>query len=1045
MFKMKKHLGLFLILIFINFQGIAQNTEVFVQLGHSGVIDAVALSSDGKLAISGSLDNTLKLWEVESGREIRTFQGHSGAVHAVTFSRDNNFVFSGSRDNSVRKWDINSGELVRRFQGHTGRVNALAVSRDGESLFSASADGTVRHWRISNGSEIRVLNGHDGEVNDVAVSPINNHIATAGSDNLIKIWDISDGREIRSFGGHMETVLSLDFSPDARFIVSGGDDRRLKLWDVTNGEPVRQFSGHTRNVQRVAFSPDGSQIVSAGDQTLRLWNTNTAHELIRYSGHSSSVNSVDFSANGLFVISASSDRTLKTWSVSNGNALKTFTGQTERVFTALFTPDGQHIVTGGADDKIKVWSLETGREIRSMGDHTGGIRSLYASSDNSRLFSGSMLGSIKMWDFQTGAEISEITGPPGVIWSLAAAEDEKHILANGRLVDIETGNQRAMYSRDASAISPDGSKILAGQPNGTLILLHADNGEMIHQFSRHYGSVTTVAFSPDGRFAASGSGDRTIKIWDVKSGREIHTLSGHRHAVWSLAYSPDGTQLISGSSDYTLKLWDIASGNVKKTFSGHTGDINNVAFSPDRHWVISASLDGTTRIWDTKNGQEVLQFISFPGGQWVAKTPDGFYDSSEHGAKFLNVRMGNNLLSMDNFFDRFYRPDIVRMALEGGEMDSSQLGINDVTELPPEIVFLSPSDADSTFESRITIKAEITDKGGGIDEVRLYHNGNLISDATRAFRMITDEESITREFEVPLLMGQNEFRLIAFSKDRIESNPEEITITYLGPERESDLYILTIGIDEYQNPRYNLNYGRSDAEAIADIFETTGERIFRSVNVKKIFDSEAVRPNIKSAIDEVISKSRPEDTFIFYYAGHGVVNSPESPQRPDFFMALHDVTQLYGQEDMLRAKGISSEELREWIGDIEARRQLIVFDACQAGGALDAFTYRGAAEERAIQQLARSAGVAILASAESDQFATEFAQIGHGVFTYALLQGLRGAALGGNKSGSVTVQQLVSYINQSVPDLTLQYRGQTQYPVSFFRGQDFPLMVTGEE
>jgi uncharacterized caspase-like protein len=162
----------------------------------------------------------------------------------------------------------------------------------------------------------------------------------------------------------------------------------------------------------------------------------------------------------------------------------------------------------------------------------------------------------------------------------------------------------------------------------------------------------------------------------------------------------------------------------------------------------------------------------------------------------------------------------------------------------------------------------------------------------------------------------------------------------------------------------------------------------------------------------------------------------------EFYLVPHDVTNIFGDDEQLAAKGFSAKQLKEYCVKIKPQKQLIVLDACQAGGAVETFAIRGVTEEKAIAQLARSAGVVVLAASGTRQYATEFSQLGHGVFTYALLKGLDGEADGGTApDGKITVKELEAYLNDKVPELTRKYRGSAQYPNSYARGQDFPLGV----
>jgi uncharacterized caspase-like protein len=309
---------------------------------------------------------------------------------------------------------------------------------------------------------------------------------------------------------------------------------------------------------------------------------------------------------------------------------------------------------------------------------------------------------------------------------------------------------------------------------------------------------------------------------------------------------------------------------------------------------------------------------------------------------------------------------------------------------------------------------------------------------------VKTDEAMTHRFNVLLTPGTNNFRIIALNKNRTESKPALLTVVFKSRDSapSADLHVLAIGINKYKNSIYNLNYGRPDAESFIKSLAERGASIFKNIVKKEIYDEQALKPVIEEAIQRIISMAHPEDVFVFYYAGHGVMSAETQTRNADFFLVPHDVTQLYGREELLKEKGISAAELKEWFKQIPAQKQLVVLDACQAGGAVDTFALRGAAEQKAMAQLARSTGIVILASSGTEQFASEFRKLGHGLFTYALLQALAGQADGGNPPDKkITVKEVEAYINDRVPALTHQYRGSVQYPTSYAVGNDFPLVL----
>ncbi len=259
---------------------------------------------------------------------------------------------------------------------------------------------------------------------------------------------------------------------------------------------------------------------------------------------------------------------------------------------------------------------------------------------------------------------------------------------------------------------------------------------------------------------------------------------------------------------------------------------------------------------------------------------------------------------------------------------------------------------------------------------------------------------------------------------------------------ESCLYILAVGINEYKNPRYTLKYGRPDAEAFVQAVEEHGKKIFSRIVKQTVYDTQATRENVESTFRKIIAEARPQDVFVFYYAGHGVMSKGGLFRKPEFYMALTDVTKLYGDDELLERRGFSAEMLRDSIMKIKAQKQLVVLDTCHAGGALESFAVHEGPGGKTISKLEGNTGITVLAASGATQSATEFRQLGHGVFTYALIRGLAGEADNGScPDGRITVKELETYLNGKVPELIRQYGGKAQNPNSFARGRDFSLGI----
>jgi WD40 repeat protein len=283
---------------------------------------STSFSPDEKIFASISSDNIVQLWDISSGKEIKTLKGHRNSVNSITFSPNGKTLASASSDNTVKLWDINSGREITSFIGHKNSVNSISFSPDGKTLASASSDNTVKLWDISSGKEIKTLKGHIDSVNSLSFSPDGKILASASSDNTVKLWDINSGKEITTMKGHTNFVSSVSFSPDGKIIASASSDNTLKLWDIDSGKEITTMKGHTGSVSSVSFSPDGKTIASASwDKTVKLWDIKSSREIQTFKGYTEFVWNVSFSPDGARLYSESTNE-VKVWNMNNNEEIQ---------------------------------------------------------------------------------------------------------------------------------------------------------------------------------------------------------------------------------------------------------------------------------------------------------------------------------------------------------------------------------------------------------------------------------------------------------------------------------------------------------------------------------------------------------------------------------------------------------------------------------------------------------------------------------------------------------------------------------------------------
>lgn len=314
----------------------------------------------------GGLYSRLPRKSLNGGWESKSLAGHKGEVSSVAVSRDGRTALSGGHDRTLRLWDTETGNLVRVMEGHGDRVTSVDLCPDGKWAVSSGGDGSVIFWNTGPDRKPKVMGAHRGAANAVALTYDHAFAVSAGSDGTVRLWDTRTGREIRSLRGHQGAALGVALSRDGRLALSCGEDRTARLWNIATGKPVRVFSGHEDGVTSGAFNQDASKVITASrDTTLLLWDVATARPLQTLKGHTAAVTSVAMSHDGDFAISSDENRAVRFWNLKTGENVRMFSGHSAPVYDVAISPDGRFALSCGADGDIKLWSLDWELEEKS--------------------------------------------------------------------------------------------------------------------------------------------------------------------------------------------------------------------------------------------------------------------------------------------------------------------------------------------------------------------------------------------------------------------------------------------------------------------------------------------------------------------------------------------------------------------------------------------------------------------------------------------------------------------------------------------------------
>ena len=568
--------------------------------GHTAAIVSATTVAEGGPLLTVSGGGVVKSWDIQTGETLQTINLPMSRINAAVFSPDAKHILATNYlEQSARLFDIETGQQIHELAGHNGLVSCLAYGSESPSgrtlIATGSSDNAIRVWYEDAGELKCTFLQHTDMPRSIAFSPTgDNRVVSGDYGHAIWVWDASDVRAAVSFSNQTSPTYSVSFSPDGKTILTAGGIR-VALWNsgleenADTGAFLNEMLGHSLGATYAAFSPEGSRILSCGmDQWIKLWDPQTAENLLTYDGHNAAVYCSAFSPDGTQVLIGNGDTTAALWSVESGEKIRTFRSDDpwERHIDVInsigFDPLGTRVLTGSRDGTAKLWDAADGALLMTFekeeadrvyyqydsvivdtdetGDAGGSTVVLTASEDQTAT----------SWGIDTGDVLSEYSGHEGSVMT----------------VDI--------WPKTASNETP---KLITGGKDKKIIIWDMASKEILNTLEGHANRVLDVAVSPDRTKLLSGSIDATAKLWDLNSGSLIHTFEGHSSQIDAVAFSPDGAMALTGSSDDTFRLWSVSTGEMLASVWGHFGQVRTAVFSPDGAWILTGSEDGTAKLW----------------------------------------------------------------------------------------------------------------------------------------------------------------------------------------------------------------------------------------------------------------------------------------------------------------------------------------------------------------------------------------------------------------------------------------------------------------
>ncbi len=938
--------------------------------------------------------------------------------------------------------------------GHMAPVWGLTFTPDGRYVVSAGADKLVRIWDWHTGKTIRVIRGQaglgpDDVIDAIALSPDGKWLAVGGSMkvagekfNHIRLYDFATGELKALLKGHAATVIGLSFSPNSSLLISGSFDKSAIIWDIENAQMLHRLQGHDAEIYSVGFTPDGARAVTGSyDKTLRLWGVADGNQIAVLSGHQGRVIAIAISPKDGTIASDDSKGEIRLWDGSTGDFIRDLANIVTNTRGLAFDPSGDKLLVGCSvackDGNAFMVDVGNGKVLASL---KGAPVGMVAISPDGRVAatSGGALHGLLMWDATSGAPQ---TGPNGKqlrlggtgspAWAVGFSTDGSSI-AWGNTGKYQSYSDRGplqfqlrLPAASRTLGSPERSAVDAANFSRARITFGSQS--LAHRAGGDYDvtdAILDIRETPDPQ--------RASEIKTIKSIAHSGSMDGYSHLAYS--FTPDGKSIISGGKNGFLAAYDLE-GKVLGRYLGHDGSVWALAPSPDGRLLLSGSDDQTIRLWNLKTRELLVTLFYGFDGEWVAWTPQGYYTGSPGADRMIGWQLNKGADKLPEYVgaeqlrQHLNRPDIVERAIVLAsaaqavrEAAGTAFKISDLLDRPlPRFRIVSPTAGSTARGGRTQVRIVVSPTPDPIKLIRLQVNGRQVSEVVPdnvGGATPTNGYSL----DVPLASGGNEIRVSAVNA--IGEKTEVMTLRHEGEgvlDKRGTLYVLAVGVDKYPSAAGqlpDLRYSSADAHAFVEaVVRRLTPMHDKVVSTLLTNGPDATAPptaaNIRDALDKLRSTNET-DTVVVFLAGHGTNDGPNYRFLPT------DAEPVPG--GWRSNSAVTWYELEEVLQTAKGRRLLFV-DTCHAGNAYN---------ER-LGNTSYHANIIAFSSARWDQQALERNDLGHGLFTYAVVEGIDGAADIDHKH-MIRTKQLHEFVVKRVEALAKEFR-MTQEP-QYFKGRD---------
>lgn len=1013
-----------------------------INFGHSKRnIEALDFSADGRFMVTGSRSRDINVWDLQERRFHKEMSDVKKSVRHLSISPDGKYIAMSSTDRNIRFWEVATGKMIKERRTRRD-VESLRYSQDGKFIVANhKKEHQIRIYNAEDYEELPSINKIvDADARDVSMgfSPDGRYLAVSGfnikkkkENKAFKIIDFKNRQVVKTIKLQEPTpIYSLNLNEDATKLVSYGADRYLKVWNLATSN-LENLQKMPNNLKAVYFTNDlesaayqfTDKIEIAPFSTQEFYTEKKRRRAITIDSSRYDLSTVTFSLDRRYIACMTKSKK-RIWIFAMHNPLnaKPFTIRADSLGPLdliQLSRTGKYLAAA-KDSLFHIWDVERKKLLFH--------NQVVPQRENSiEVRIGQILPSIEEHVLMFNCMETYMGDNP-------FSKDK-----------IKTENLTTLKfdikSKEQTAIRHDLNEDLkGGLTTFVQSLLKSETTQKLK---------SVLLLDP---FAVSGDGSRYAMTDSPSSSHSSglkNLFSDEKHV---------STKVFTGS---------FVDMNVKNVFSSEVGSkVQALAINNDGRFLATGSSDGIIKLWNADKNQLLAEIIhrNEDFAFLLRKDPkEPYYKMSKGAGDLVVFRYGKDGYPFESFDLQFNRHDKILEALSDPEtgilkrtenvenlieayrnaylkrvqkMGYSQATVNTSIQPPNPVTIKSPVPIKSQ-ERQLSMTVTATDNNYPLKYINVWINDVPVFGRDGLDVSTEDTKAVTKTFELTLSEGENKIQVSSTNQQEVRSLLETVKVTYNGPTQKPDLHLVAIGVADFANPAMNLNYPAKDAHDLVALFSGSKRQLFNRIHVHELTNQQATRSNVLQ-LKTKLETTQVDDVVILFVASHGLVDD-----HFDYYLATHDINFSTPAQN-----GLLYEEMEGLLDGIPARKKLILIDACHSGEIDKESVTRieppeadeGNVNFRAVdaalanlhvglnnsfelmqalfEDLRRGVGATVISSASGVEFALEGDTWRNGVFTYALLNGLKNKKADTNRDGKVMISELQQYLLETVVEMT---------------------------